>query len=176
MWETPLSRLASGTRVTVTASVFFITALIPLGVIVALMRMGKVSDLALSDRRQRAVPLAVSAACYVVAALYLHRCSAPAWLCYYFAGAAAAAAIAIPISARWKISAHALGMGGITGMLLWLALHGRLAGSPLAWVAGAVMLSGAVAASRIYLGRHTPAQTYAGWALALTIALTVMSL
>ncbi len=176
LWCTPLSRQPQSARLTATAVVFVITSLLSLRVILALMRAGKVSDLAISDRRQRAVPFAITAACYVAAALYLLRCGAPAWLCYYFAGAAAAAAIAIPISSRWKISAHALGMGGMCGMLLWLSLKGLLtAGAPVAWLSAAVLLTGAVASSRVYLDRHTPAQTYAGWALALVIALIVMN-
>ena len=176
LWATPLARQAMSARLTVLAMVFVITALVPLGVIIALMRSGRVSDLAISDRRQRALPFAVTTACYLAGALLLRSCSAPAWLCGYFVGAAAAAAIAIIISTRWKISAHALGMGGITGMILWLAIKGLLTLSPLPAMAVAVIASGAVAAARIFLGRHTPAQTYAGWALALAIALGVMNI
>lgn len=175
MCFTPLAHAQQSARLTSMVVVFAITMITPLLVILVMMRMGLISDLAISDRRQRSVPFAVTAACYLGASWYLHSCMAPAWLCLFFVGAAAAAVCALIISLRWKISAHTLGMGGLCGMLIWLAIH-RLTGSFGLWlIIIAIILSGAVASARIYLGRHTPAQTYAGWILAIVLALGIMS-
>lgn len=176
LWITPLANAPERARLTSAIVVFLVTAIIPLGVIIGMMRMGLVSDLAISNRRQRPVPFAVSAVCYAAAAVYLYSCRAPGWLCLFFTGAAAAAVCALVISFWWKISAHALGMGGMCGMLLWLAAHRLSGAAPIPLIIAAIVMSGAVASSRIYLNRHTPMQTYAGWGLALVLALSIMSL
>lgn len=174
-WVTPLAHAPERARLTSAAVVFLVTAIVPLGVIIGLIRLGKVTDLAIDDRRQRTIPFAVSVACYLAAAVYLRMCQAPAWLWLFFVAAAVAALCALFISFRWKISAHSLGMGGMCGMVIWLALH-RLAGEDATTlIIILTVLSGAVASARVYLGRHTPAQTYAGWLLALFLALVIMS-
>jgi len=175
LWITPLAHATERARFSSAAVVFFITAIIPLGIIIALMRMGKVSDLAICDRRQRSVPFGFSALCYFGASFYLHLCQAPSWLCLFFFGAGLAAISALVISLKWKISAHTLGMGGVCGMLIWLAAHRLTTIAPVPWVTAAIVISGAVASSRIFLNRHTPAQTYAGWALGLVISIVTMS-
>lgn len=176
LFITPLAKAPETARLASSVIVFAITAIVPLGVIIAMMRMGLVSDLAISDRRQRTVPFAVSTVCYLIAAGYLRYIHAPAWLCLFFVAAALAALAALFISFRWKISAHTLGMGGLCGMLVWLCAH-RLSGhNPFPLIIAAIVLSGAVASARICLGRHTQAQTYAGWLLAFVLSIAIMSL
>ena len=175
LWITPLANAPEHARLTSAIVIFLVTAIIPLVIIIGMMRMGLVSDLAISNRKQRTVPFAVSAVCYIAAAVYLHTCRAPGWLSLFFVGAAAAAVCALVISFWWKISAHTLGMGGLCGMLVWLAVHHLSGAHPVPLLIAAIVLSGAVASSRIYLGRHTPMQTYAGWTLALFLALVIMS-
>ena len=53
MWLTRLHYLPLGTRIWATAGITVICALIPLVVIGILMRRGKVSDMSISNRRQR---------------------------------------------------------------------------------------------------------------------------
>ncbi len=176
LWITPLAHATERARFSSAAVVFFITAIIPLGIIIALMRTGKVSDMAITDRRQRSVPFALSSLCYFGASFYLRQCQAPSWLCLFFIGAGLAAICALAISLKWKISAHLLGLGGVCGMLIWLAVHRLTTIAPVTWIIAAIVLSGAVASSRIFLNRHTPAQTYGGWALGLVLTIVTMSL
>ncbi len=176
LWVSPLASAPESARLLSSVVIFLVTAIIPLGVIIGMMRAGKVSDLAISDRRQRTIPFAVTAVCYVAAGIYLHVCRAPGWLCLFFVGAAVAAVCALVISLWWKISAHALAMGGMCGMLVWLALNHLSGSNPVPLLIAAIVLSGAVASSRVYLERHTAMQTYAGWLLALVLALATMSL
>lgn len=176
LFITPLSKAPESARFTSAGVVFALTAILPLATIITLMRMGVVADLAISDRRQRTIPFAVTTACYLGAAGYLNFCHAPSWLCLFFVGAAMAALCALLISLRWKISAHTLGMGGLCGMLIYLSAHHLAGHYSIELIITAVVVSGAVASSRILLGRHTPMQTYAGWLLGVAMATGSMSI
>ena len=93
------------------------------------------------------------------------RHTRPVWVTLFFLGAAAAATCALAINTRWKISAHATSMAGMTTFYVWLTTHGLCLYGMLPWISGCVLLCGAVGTARLVLDKHTPAQVYAGWAL-----------
>ena len=165
LWITPLAEASERTRLISALGVFLITAMIPLATIIVLMRLGKVSDTAITDRRQRTLPFIVAILSYVGAALYIRGIHGPVWVTLFFLGAAAAATCALAINTRWKISAHATSMAGMTTFYVWLTTHGLCLYGMLPWISGCVLLCGAVGTARLVLDKHTPAQVYAGWAL-----------
>lgn len=72
------------------------------------------------------------------------------------------------ISRFWKISAHAVGIGGVSGNCLLFNFH-YLQMSLFGVLLISILAAGVLLSSRIYLGAHTHAQVYAGWALGATI-------
>ena len=73
------------------------------------------------------------------------------------------------ISLWWQISAHATGIGGVVGGLAVLLLKTgvqALFGPLLA----CLLLAGTVAAARLQLNAHTPAQVAAGFGLGLLVS------
>lgn len=174
MWLTPLVVLPEHTRLVTTAVVALITAVLPTASILTLKRLGKISDNAISHRRERIVPFLLAFVFYMCAAWYLYSIHAPWWVGRFFLGAGMAVAIAMLITLRWKISAHATAISGMTGMIIWLAFRHLLLLQPMIVITVAIMLCGAVCSCRLALHRHTFAQVGAGFLLGIACVIAVM--
>lgn len=174
MWITPLQVLPESTRMGATLGVAGITGLIPLCLLLLLVRTGIVKDICLSDRRQRVIPMLIGVASYLGAAVYLSLLHAPLWLRLFFGGAAAATFLALLITLRWKISAHAIAIGGMAGMMLWLTAARMATVNAMIWLTAVIILGGIVGSARLVLERHTPAQVCAGWLLGLVCVFIFM--
>lgn len=165
MWITPLVIIPEGVRFATMGVVAALTAIMPVAAIFTLIKLGKVGDVSISNPKERLLPYSISIACYLAAILFLRNIHVPMWLSNFYIGAAVAALLASVITLRWKISAHGSAVGGFAAGLYWMAVHHLLLFGPLLWVAGGVLLCGLVGSSRLILGRHTPAQVFAGFAL-----------
>lgn len=174
LWATPMRSVPDSHRLLATLLVGVITGLLPLTAIAALIRTGRVADRALSDRRQRALPMAFAAACYAAAGIFVGSLGAPLWLRMFFYGAAAATVIALVITFWWKISAHTTAMGGLTGMMMWIAVTGLADINVMIMLSTGILLAGALATARLVLRRHTPAQVLAGLALGFAVCFGAM--
>lgn len=158
--------LPSRPLVTTTLVIFGITAMVPIIAIYFLHAAGIISDPMLNNRRDRTIPYAITTACYLGAAAYLHAIHAPIWMTAYAIGAAVLVIIIMCINLRWKISGHAAGMGGLTALAAYVTYRGYCI-VPSMWLpAVMVILSGIVCTARLLLGRHTLTQVAAGYALA----------
>ncbi len=176
LWLTPMRALPTGIRAWSTIGVFFITAVLPAVLVAVLMRMGRVSDASISDRRQRAIPFAFTVLCYVGAAFFIAALHAPSWMVRFLAAAAVAATIELFVSFVWKISAHTAGIAGMAGFVFWLAQRGALVIDGLSAISIAFMLTGLVAWARLFLHRHTVLQILAGAVLGFGVMLAAMAL
>jgi membrane-associated phospholipid phosphatase len=131
----------------------------PLAYILWLLRHGRVSDIDLQIREQRARPLVVSVISSGLAWAVLQVGRAPAELVALAAALWVQTAIILGITLRWKISMHSSAAAG-AGTLVW-ALTGTIL--PL------LVLVPLVAWSRVRLRRHTLGQTVAGAALGFAV-------
>ncbi len=162
MWLTVLSEMPEYTRLTISVVILFITALIPMAMILGLIKAGRVSNLDITDRRQRVIPVTATALCYVAAVIYLHRINAPDWMCMIFVGAFAAGVICALISPWWKISAHGCAAGGLIGLMLRFAVSDLGIYPMIWWIAGVIVLGGIIGVARMALKSHTPTQFFVG--------------
>lgn len=176
LWITPLSVLPERVRFGAMAMIALITAVVPTAAIFTMIRMGRVSDMSISDRRERFIPFMVSVVCYIAAALYLGAVHAPAWLSLFFVGAAISSVVAILITLMWKISAHTTANGGLAGIISWLAFNHLAIGNAAAWVSGSILLVGLVGTSRLILKRHTLGQVCAGAVLGFAVEFILLSI
>lgn len=174
LWLTPMAYLPLGVRAWSTVGVFFITAVIPASTVFVLMKMGRVSDASISDRRERPLPFIVAVLCYCGAWLYLCALNAPRWMLCFMAAAAAVALMELLISFFWKISAHTGAAAGLAALVFWLASRGALRIDDFAAVSATVVVLAAVAWARLWLRRHTPAQVLAGAAAAFLIVYLIL--
>ncbi|MCC8117821.1 MAG: hypothetical protein LIP09_03610 [Bacteroidales bacterium] len=168
-WITPLSYLPERTRLLVSIIIFLLTAALPMAAIIFMIKIGKVSDAAISNKRERGIPYVVTSLSYLAAAAYLGFQHAPHWLTFFFAGACFACLLALVINTGWKISAHATTMGGLCGMMLFIAFNNLGVVWMMWWISGVFLLTGAVCSARLFLHRHSPAQVYAGWIMGIIV-------
>lgn len=79
------------------------------------------------------------------------------------------------ISLFWKISAHSVGISGMIGALLGIAIKsGEI--QLLYPLLALIVLAGLLASARLQLNAHTPAQIAAGMGLGLVVSLTTVML
>ena len=162
MWLTPLSMIPENTRLSSSLVILFLTGIIPMAMILGLIKTGHVSNLDISNRRQRLIPLVATSLCYLAASIYLHRIQAPDWLCMLFIGALGAGFIATVVSIWWKISVHATAAGALVGLLVRFSVSELNIVPILPWIVGAILLGGLIGVSRVVLNAHTPGQFVAG--------------
>lgn len=130
-----------------------LTLLLPLAYIFWLLRRGLVSDFHLPRREERLKPMRLSLVTAVIGWLLLFRLAAPPLLLALSLANLGQSLLYFGITRYWKISIHTAVAAGLA-VLVWHT-WGLLAWPLLA----AVPL---VAWSRVYLRRHTVAQTVAG--------------
>ena len=126
----------------------------------------RVSDLRVSERRERIMPLISTAVFYFMAYRVLHDLHTPYIIQKFVLASAVAVFLTSIISLSWKISLHGVGIGGITGMSAALSV---VSAALLPCMLVAIILSGIIGYARIKLNAHTPAQYYAGVLLGFSV-------
>lgn len=147
----------------IVGGVFASTALLPGLFIYLLVRNGAAGDLELTDRRERLLPYLIFVVSILSSLYFMNRMMMPYWLLAVLAGTCVALLIAMCVNFFWKISAHEIGAGGLLGGLMGYAEIHHL---NFSWAFMILFLvAGLLGTSRIFLGKHTPMQVYAGFTL-----------
>ena len=94
---------------------FVFTAIVPGIFIFLLVKNGAARDIELSDRKERALPYLIFVISIAACIYFLYRMLMPFWLLALLMGACTALFMALCINFAWKISAHAIGIGGLLG-------------------------------------------------------------
>ena len=144
-------------------STFLSTAVLPGTFIYLLIRKGVASDVELTKRKDRCLPYLIFLTSVALCLYFFYRMMMPFWLIALSIGVCVALLIAFCVNFFWKISAHMIGIGGLTGGLMGIA-HIHLINPYPAFMA-MLLIAGLVGTSRIFLKRHTPMQVYAGFSL-----------
>jgi membrane-associated phospholipid phosphatase len=152
-----------GVKLYLLGGVALCTILAPGLVVMLMVKSGAAGDMDLTDRRQRVIPYLVFITGNMVCFFYLYRMQMPVWILSMFAGACVALFAALCINFAWKISAHAIGVGGLLGAIMGAA-HAQLV-NPYGLFILVILAAGLVGTARIILGKHTPMQVYAGFGL-----------
>jgi membrane-associated phospholipid phosphatase len=135
--------------------------LIPLVCIFLLHTFRVISDIGLENRKDRFLPFILTAASYIFCSILFFRLGMPLFVPSMLIGAAISLIINAVISLWWKISAHLTGAGGLLGGILCVSY--KLSIDPFDWIMLIVMICGLLAAARLYLKAHTPAQVVGGF-------------
>ena len=150
---------------------FIFTGILPALPIWLMMKRGDVNDLFISKREERTMPYLFSFMAYVFWALFMWRTlQFPMFIVAMGMGSAVSIFIIVFINLKWKISAHAAGMGGLCGSVFGVCY--RTAINPVWFFAVILLISGLVALSRLELKAHTPGQVLAGFVVGFIMVFT----
>lgn len=143
------------------------TVLFPLINLFLLRKAGIISSYGLEVRRERLAP-AVSTMIYFALGYFLIRKGElPPVLYSLYLGALGSVIAASLITLKWKISMHAIGIGGVLGGLYGVFQMHEFFHLPLFLIV--LVACGWVMTARLALGVHTPAQVYAGFLLGFSM-------
>lgn len=137
------------------------TAVIPLLLVGLLRSVGRISSLAIDDRRERILPLAIGIVCYLLCAATVARIPSAMIVRKFMLAGACCELFCLAVTFYWKISLHLAAQGAAAALLVLLTFGnaGNLTGA----LAVAVLAAGALASARLWLGCHTIRQVAAGY-------------
>jgi len=160
---TYLAIYPTSVKLAIIGGTFITTAVIPGLFILLLIKNGAASDVELTDRKDRAIPYLIIITSFLVCLFYFYKMKLPFWLLAITIGGCIALVSALFINFAWKISAHTIGIGGLLGGIMGVSRIHLM--NPYWGFILILLIGGLVATSRIYMKRHTPMQTYAGFTL-----------
>ncbi|GAB3256207.1 hypothetical protein GCM10027347_17870 [Larkinella harenae] len=154
------------------------TFFVPAVLIYFLHRAGHIRSLHMDELRDRRLPYFMTALLYTTTTL-LFSFQLPALaniapeIGIILGSITVSVTLVGLISLFWKISAHSVGISGIVGALLGIAIKsGEM--HLLYPLVALTVLAGLLASARLLLNAHTPAQVVAGMGLGLLISLTTV--
>jgi membrane-associated phospholipid phosphatase len=161
-------------KLLIVSAVALFTLILP-GVIIGVFNaLGALEDFRMNRRRERVVPLAIILVSYVSCAYMVLAWTKIDLVFMALMAAVSCIVLALIVTSFWKISLHMTGMGGIYALLFVLGIAEP---RDFTWaMALATLVAGLVAASRLYLGRHTPAQVAAGFVGGFVVSMLTLML
>lgn len=171
-------------------TLFLFTVMIP-GVSVLMMRaLGMVDSIELKDRQERIGPYIITGILYLwIFRTLLDNPQIPDAFKIFVLGSTIGLFLAFFVNLFSKISMHAVGMGGLLGMVLITMLRYSFADFSLSFggqlfqvsmstlFIGVIIACGVVGTARLLLGAHHPRDLYGGFIVGLGaqfLALTIM--
>ncbi len=139
------------------------TLIIPLLITLMLLNKGVISSIYMEKQKERNIPYLVSLAFYFFMLYMLFKVPVPKIIYQFAIGATLSVLLAFIINLKWKISAHMIGIGGLTGALFSIAI--LLNANITVYIVSTLILSGLMGTSRLALSAHTPSQVYSGFFL-----------
>jgi hypothetical protein len=149
--------------------VFVSTFVLPMIMISLFLLRKVIKSLEMTETQERFVPFLVTAIFYFFSYITLFKLNAPGFIAAYILGAFIIVFLISFITIKWKISAHAAGLGGLIGMML--ALANLYYASTIYFFAQALIIAGLVATSRLILEEHNLKQISAGFFMGVGVML-----
>jgi len=128
------------------------------------------TTLAMSERQERIVPLAITGTLYYVCFFILSQMGAPRIILAFLFATALNVIVNLVVSLKWKISAHMTGIGGVIGLIFSMAILYHV--DTMFYLMLAILLSGFIGFSRLSLNAHTPGEVYWGLIFGFTVMVT----
>lgn len=168
----------------------FITTFVLPGVGVAVMKpLGLIQSLEMQDRQERTGPYILTGVFYLwVFKSLLSDVQVPGLFSVFALGTTIGLFVAFFANIFTKISAHALGMGGLVALVMLMCFRWGGTGLSISAFGNTLMLSttallvlvvlfaGAVGMARLRLGAHEPVDVYQGYAAGFAAVLVAQGL
>lgn len=159
-------------KIIVVALTFLFTFIFPAVNAVILMRMGRIKSLEMENADERLLPYGTTLLYYIALLYLLYNSHFPLIFKIIILGAACCILFTMLVNLKWKISAHMVGVGGITGAML--AVFYRLQSDIQLAFFIILIIAGLIGYARLKLNAHTPAQVYTGFLLGFLIQLSLI--
>jgi hypothetical protein len=170
--ETYMSYLPADAKRMLIILVAIGTMFLPAIMVPLFMIRGLVSNVNIEDQRERVIPMAITLVFYVLTYILFLRMPVYKFIHAYILGSALAVLAGFLLNFRWKISAHMIGLGGITSLLVMTSLVYRI--NLLGFILVALLASGIAGSSRLLLEAHKPYEIYLGWLTGFVIMAVVL--
>jgi hypothetical protein len=154
----------------ITFSVFM--TILPLLNIMILKYMGYVSGFEMENKKERNLPLFI---CLVYYAGLFYLLLQSDIMYFYHAFVLSGFVLLLfnyLVNLKWKISAHAIGAGGLCGTFIIFSFLFRV--NITFFISISFLLSGLIMTSRLVLKKHTNAQVYIGYIAGLILTILVI--
>jgi len=154
--------------------IFLQTFILPVFSIYALHRFGFVGNLHMETLADRRIPYLVTLSIYTfVAAFFTMKLKLLPEVSLIMTGIAFSIGSVAVISLYWKISAHAVGISGMLGVFIGIAI--KFGSNQLFYpILVVILVAGFLLSARLHLKAHTPAQIIGGSFLGLFISLLII--
>jgi len=139
------------------------TFVIPTLVTFLLLNKNVINSLEMESSKERVIPYIFTIAFYFLTLYMLNRAPIPPIILKFIVATTISIILAFIINFKWKISAHMIGMGGLLGALITVALLLHVYMLPL--IVLVFIVAGLLGSARLILNAHTPAQVYLGFVL-----------
>lgn len=147
--------------------IFILTVVLPLSFMPFYLYTRLVRNVEMNSTRERVIPYFMTFVLFYITHIIVKRLPLDYFFSVYLFAASIAVLILVIISYFWKISAHMVGIGGFTGLVISLTL--RFNANFMVILIIAIILSGITGYSRLILTSHKPSQVYTGFGLGFFI-------
>jgi hypothetical protein len=120
-----------------------------------------ITSIGIKEKQERIIPLSVTALFYYFSFYLLRHMGAPALIQVFLFASTIVVCLNLLITIRWKISAHMMGIGGVTGLVVAMSVLYKT--DMTLFLIALIFLGGLTGYARLSLNTHTPAQVYAGF-------------
>lgn len=139
------------------------TLLIPMITIIGLRVGGMVKSLHMANRKDRMLPFLLTCIFFILTSYFFYQKSELEPILWQGMSVITLTVILLTgVTFFWKISAHMIGVGGLVAVVM--VLGEKFSNFPVLYPLLLVLiLSGAIASSRLYLNAHRPLEIYLGF-------------
>ena len=138
------------------------TLFLPALMIPVFLARGLVSTVNVNERKERILPLIITSVFFVITFVLFLKIPVYRFIHAFILGSALVVITNLLITIYWKISAHMMGIGGITALILVLSVYLHV--NMLLLLMLAFLVGGITGTARIVLKSHSPAEIYLGFA------------
>lgn len=164
-------QVALSAKFMVFSIVLITTCIFPLLFIFIMKRKGMIKSIQMETKEERVFPLIITTIFFFMAYYMLKEIEVLNLFLYFLVGSTVLLIITLLINFFTKISIHMIGVGGMTGALLGLALS--LHADILALILLSILLSGLTGYARMKLKAHNQAQIYGGFLCGFFVMLAI---
>lgn len=141
------------------------TFIIPTLFTLFLQNRGYIKTIEMETTKERVIPYGFTIIFYFFTIYMMMKVAIPPIIFNFMVGALVSVILAFVINLKWKISAHMIGIGGLTGALI--ATSFLLNVNLISYITLSILISGLVASSRLILNAHNPSQLIIGFLMGM---------